>query len=104
VPRQHEETAYRIVQECVSNAVRHGTPSRIWIAIHATAAALSITVKDDGGGLQARGTEDTGLAQAGIAGMRERTLALRGCLHVEDFAGGMQIRATLPLDQECEPA
>ena len=104
VPRQHEETAYRIVQECVSNAVRHGTPSRISIAIHATPAALSITVKDDGGGLQARENEDTGLAQAGIAGMRERALALRGRLHVEDFAGGMQIRATLPFDQEREPA
>ena len=46
----------------------------------------------------------TVLAQAGIAGMRERTLALRGRLHVEDFAGGMQIRATLPFDQEREPA
>ena len=103
-PRQHQETAYRIVQESVSNAVRHGNPSRIGITIQATPAQLAVTVEDDGGGMQAQVNEDIGLARAGIAGMRERTLALKGHFGVEEIGGGVRLRAILPLMREREPA
>jgi two-component system sensor histidine kinase UhpB len=104
ISRQHEEAAYRIVQEGVSNAVRHGAPSRIAIAVHITPAGLAITVDDDGGGLQAPGHEDMGLARAGIAGMRERTQALKGHFDMQQSPRGVRIQAVFPLNQEAQTA
>jgi signal transduction histidine kinase len=112
--RRHEEAAYRIVQEAVSNAVRHGNPKIIAIAIHASAEQLTVTVQDDGVGApdnaQDNGNERIGLApislgQAGISGMRERVLALKGRLDIDNLPGrGVRLNAVLPLAREHEPA
>ncbi len=108
--RRHEEAAYRIVQEAVSNAMRHGNPSIIAIAIRSEAGELTVRVQDDGGGAQS-GKEDgislvpVSLGQAGIAGMRERVLALKGRLDIDNIPGrGVLLCAVLPLVQEHEPA
>jgi two-component system sensor histidine kinase UhpB len=108
--RRLEEAAYRIVQEAVSNAVRHGNPKIIAIAIHASAEQLTVTVQDDGIGAP----DDDGerislppisLGQAGISGMRERVLALKGRLDIDNVPGhGMRLNAVLPLAREHEPA
>lgn len=105
LPRPHQEAAYRIMQESVSNAVRHGNPSLIAISVHADAARLAVTVEDDGGGVTA-GTGDAaaGLARAGVAGMRERILALKGRFDIDEACGGVRVRASLPLAEEREPA
>jgi two-component system sensor histidine kinase UhpB len=103
VSHQHEEAAYRIVQESVSNAVRHGSPTRIAIAVRITPAGLTVTVEDDGGGVQAQ-VNEMGLARVGIAGMRERTLALRGRFDMQQSPGGVRVQAVLPLSQEPETA
>jgi two-component system sensor histidine kinase UhpB len=104
LPRAHEETAYRIVQESVSNAVRHGRPTRIAIAIHATPAALAVTVEDDGGGVTDQVSAEFSLAGAGIAGMRERIAALKGRFEIDEAGGGVRITAILPLASELVPA
>jgi signal transduction histidine kinase len=104
LPRAHEETAYRIVQESVSNAVRHGQPTRIAIAIHATPAALAVTVEDDGGGVTDQVSAEFSLAGAGIAGMRERIAALKGRFEIDEAGDGVRITAILPLASELVPA
>lgn len=99
--RQTEETAYRIVQESVSNAVRHGKPSRIAVAVHVQTGHLVVEVEDDGGGATAMAEEAISLGGAGIAGMRERIAALKGRLEIGDADGrGVRMRAFLPLPRE----
>lgn len=108
--RRHEEAAYRIIQEAVSNAVRHGSPKLIHIDIQSDAVQLRIAVQDDGGGAK-DSAEDGGsphlmsLGRAGIAGMRERVLALKGRLEIDNSPGrGVRLCAVLPLAREHEPA
>lgn len=87
--------AYRIVQEAVSNALRHAGATRVVIAIDSTPTELHIIVRDDGRGLAAEWQRP---GHFGVAGMRERAEALGGTLAVESPAeGGVRVSAILPL-------
>jgi len=88
-------TIYRIVQESVSNAVRHGNPSAIEIAVEAQPdRSIAIRVADDGGGLKSNGRA----GGYGIIGMQERVAGLGGTLEVKNRAdgGGVIVSARLP--------
>jgi two-component system sensor histidine kinase UhpB len=99
-------TIYRVVQESVSNAVRHGTPARIDIAVEAGAdRAIAIRVSDDGGGLKGNGRPGSsgspGVGQGGgygIIGMSERVASLGGTLEVKNRPDGrgVVVEARLP--------
>ena len=96
-------TIYRVVQESVSNAVRHGTPARIDIAVEAGAdRAIAIRVSDDGGGLKGNGRPGRpGVGQGGgygIIGMSERVASLGGTLEVKNRPDGrgVVVEARLP--------
>ena len=103
--RRQEEAAYRIVQESISNAIRHGRPDLIRIDIKTDAEKLTVIVEDNGGGLKGDAQDSISLAQAGIAGMRERVLALKGKLDIANVEGhGVRLFAVLPLAREHEPA
>jgi two-component system sensor histidine kinase UhpB len=97
-----EEVAYRIVRESLSNAVRHGKPQTIRIAIAEDANGASVCVEDDGGGLKQSGA---GLGHMGLAGMEDRVRALKGQFVVENLQGrGVRVRAFLPKAREMEVA
>lgn len=97
-----EEVAYRIVRESLSNAVRHGAPQTIRVAITEDAMGIAICIEDDGGGLKQSGA---GLGHMGLAGMEERVRALKGQFLVENLQGrGVRVRATLPRTRELEEA
>jgi two-component system sensor histidine kinase UhpB len=88
-------TIYRIVQESLSNAVRHGNPSLISIDVRAGAdGSIDIRVMDDGSGLKP-GRRSGGL---GIVGMQERVSTLGGVLEVanRDDGAGVIVTARLP--------
>jgi len=103
--RRQEEAAYRIVQESISNAIRHGRPDLIRIDIKTDAEKLTVIVEDNGGGLKGDAQDNISLAQAGIAGMRERVLALKGKLDIANVEGhGVRLFAVFPLAKEHEPA
>jgi PAS domain S-box-containing protein len=90
-----ETTAYRIVQECLSNAARHADASRVVVQIGQRDGHLSVRVEDDGQGFEPAG--DT--AGFGLRGMRERIDLLQGRLTIDSAGGrGTQISAALPLD------
>jgi two-component system sensor histidine kinase UhpB len=95
-----EDVAYRLIQESLSNAVRHGRPTRVAVAIAlAPDDRLCITVTDDGAGLR-ESAPRTGM---GLAGMAERVRALKGDFELADAvdgAGGTRARARLPLRPE----
>jgi two-component system sensor histidine kinase UhpB len=98
--RRYEEAAYRIVQEALSNAIRHGAPRTILIQIEADAQELTIAVEDDGGGIKLGPDARTGPGHAGLAGMRERIQALNGRFVVHPSDGGVRVTGILPLVQE----
>lgn len=90
---------YRIVQESISNALRHGRPSCIELRVQREDDAwFSVEICDDGVGLQSDGIHG-GL---GLTGMRERVSARGGELEVTTGAGGrgVRVRARLPVALE----
>jgi two-component system, NarL family, sensor histidine kinase UhpB len=103
--RPGEEAIYRIVQESLSNAVRHGRPETVRIAVADEPDRVLVTIEDDGGGFGANGPAATTLGQWGLKGMRERLEAMGGTLSVEELLdGGVRIRALLPKMAELEIA
>ncbi|MDR3514105.1 MAG: histidine kinase [Caulobacteraceae bacterium] len=95
LPDSVQETVYRIVQEGLSNAVRHGQPARIEIAIRASDAGdVTVRVADDGIGRRGPVVE----SGFGLVGMRERVEAVGGSLSIQPGAsGGWSILARAPL-------
>ncbi|HVJ51344.1 MAG TPA: histidine kinase [Aliidongia sp.] len=90
-------TIYRLVQEGLSNAVRHGHPSRIDVAIEpAPSGEILVTVRDDGTGL----AEPSGRKGFGLVGMAERVAQLGGAVEVTNLTGGRGalLSARLPRD------
>jgi signal transduction histidine kinase len=95
LPARVELSAYRIVQECLTNVVKHAGPgARTGVRLTTEGRDLVVEVRDDGSGA-------TSLPGAGhgIVGMRERAQLLGGSLDVGPRPdGGFAVRARLPLD------
>lgn len=90
-------SAYRIVQEALSNAVRHASGAEIAVDLHVDQHSVHAVVRNAPGGA---GSLDEG-AGHGLLGMRERTAMLGGRLTAEPTAdGGFEVAAKLPLDPE----
>jgi two-component system sensor histidine kinase UhpB len=90
-------SVYRIAQECLTNAARHGKPSDVYLRVERTAAgggAVAPTVEDNGGGDPARIKVATG---HGILGIRERIAASGGSLAIGRAARGIRVCASIPL-------
>jgi signal transduction histidine kinase len=93
VPSAIGEAAFRIVQEALTNVLRHADASNARVRVRASPRALDIEVTDDG-------RADTTGADAGLGlrGMAERATALGGQLKVGPRAGGgWRVHAVLPL-------
>jgi two-component system sensor histidine kinase UhpB len=87
---------YRLVQEGLTNAARHGGARNIWIAIAGDGQKVAVTLDDDGVGL----SEATG-GGLGLQGMRERLAALSGRLTLAPRpGGGTRLTAAIPLARE----
>jgi signal transduction histidine kinase len=90
--------AYRIVQEALTNALKHAGPARVDVTLRCEGRELEILVVDDGTGPRDAWNNGGG---RGIAGMRERTSVLGGRLDAGPLSsGGFRVRARLPLDQQ----
>ena len=90
-------TAYRIAQECLTNALRHSTASEISLRVArqgGTEDALLICIEDDGGGDTAELTESSGF---GLAGIRERIAAVGGSLSIGLAPRGVSVAAMIPI-------
>jgi len=99
--REREIDAYRIVQEAVSNAARHGRAHDVWIDAAVGDGLVTITVGDDGVGFD-MATTAVGL---GLVGMRERATILGGRLDVRSEPGaGTFVELQLPVEAPIEVA
>jgi two-component system, NarL family, sensor histidine kinase UhpB len=92
LPDELQETLYRIVQESLSNAVRHGAPKSVRIAIDWSASGARVEVVNDG-------AADAGATPGyGLTGMAERVAASGGTLSAGPTEGGLwRVEAVLPL-------
>lgn len=98
-----ERALFRIVQESVTNVLRHsgGTSMRVELSSHAKGVTLEID--DNGRGMSAAQmshVEGAAPLGVGIAGMRERVRQLGGAFKIESSTQGTKVTATVPLDQE----
>lgn len=96
LPASVEASVFRVVQEALTNAVRHAGAQRLRVVLDYGAERLVACVEDDGHGACA-GSPGGG---RGLAGMRERIALLGGTLYAEPSAtGGFAVRASVPLDR-----
>jgi signal transduction histidine kinase len=100
-----ESTVYRIIQEALTNVGRHARATRAWVEIHEEAQTLTVTIRDDGRGLDAgQAAGDTTVGGFGLGGMRERAELVGGELELRDYpAGGAAVQLTVPLAGRPQP-
>jgi signal transduction histidine kinase len=97
LPSGMELNAYRIVQEALTNTLKHAGASRALVELHYGAGSLQIRISDDGRGLWPD-SPSSGPGR-GLIGMRERVALHGGDLRVGTGAdGGVEIFATLPFE------
>ena len=90
-----ETTVYRVVQESLTNVVKHARAASVDLAVRCDGGAIEISVADDGIGFDPDGSVATGF---GVIGMRERVELAGGELSVlRGPDAGTVVRARLPL-------
>jgi signal transduction histidine kinase len=95
-------TVYRLVQESLTNAVKHANADGVSVEILQAGPDLSVTVRDDGSGFGPEDRKDGGF---GLIGMDERVSLVGGRLEIDSAPGrGTTVRARLPAGRAEEPA
>ena len=96
LPASLELSAYRIVQESLTNSLKHAGPAKATVRLRYRDSALDVEVADNGRGAAAQMSAD-GSGQ-GLVGMRERVEAFGGSLRTGPRpGGGFEVRAHLPV-------
>ncbi len=87
-----DEVLYRLVQESLANAFRHGNATEVTVDFWLTNDRLRVTISDNGVGAKEI------VPGIGLAGMRERIVPLGGTLEAYSLPYGFRVQAELPLD------
>ena len=103
LPQGVELAAFRIVQEALTNVIRHSSArtARVGLAFGDDALTLEI---EDPGPLSATGGPRAGGSGSGLTGMRERVAALGGSVSAAPSGTGFRVHAELPLPGPTRPA
>jgi signal transduction histidine kinase len=88
-----ETTIYRLVQEALTNVVKHAHATNVRVSVALTDGEMIVEVQDDGVGFDTE-AQTTGF---GLAGMRERVYLAGGTLHVQSNDPGTLVCARLPV-------
>jgi signal transduction histidine kinase len=96
LPKALELSVYRIVQEALTNTLKHAGPASASVIVSCNAQSVEVDVVDDGMGTngQANGSGH------GLMGMRERVALFGGRLQAGDRIGGFGVHASVPLEVE----
>jgi signal transduction histidine kinase len=96
LPTERASVLYRVAQEALANALRHGTPAAIRVKLHLDAGSATIEVSDDGTGFDPLAARSgPGL---GIFSMRERVALVGGTFELLSRPGsGTSVRASVPI-------
>lgn len=96
-----EIALYRVVQEAMLNAVRHGDPDQISVLVHRNEDSLRVMVEDDGTGFKPEQImNDSPESVLGILGMKERVDLIDGTLNLESAPGeGTRVQVNVPVER-----
>ncbi len=101
LPGHVETAAFRIVQEAVNNAIRHGHASHVRVEVTRDATHLTLTIRDDGSGFDPDALPTADPGSLGLLSMRERAELLGGEFRLHGAVGdGVAIAARLPLSED----
>jgi signal transduction histidine kinase len=101
--RAIEEDIRLMVHEAISNALKHGAPSRVDVVVSVDDGHIDVTVADDGQGFPFRGSVDhetLSELNLGPRTLRERVTALSGRLSVESSDRGSRVRVHIPVQTQ----
>jgi signal transduction histidine kinase len=103
--REVETTLYRVVQEALTNVLRHAGASRVSLVLEQDRAAVRLVVEDNGVGFAAAALAGGAIRERlGLAGMQERVALVHGTLELESAPGrGTAIFVRVPLPPAAEP-
>jgi signal transduction histidine kinase len=97
LPPETETVVYRLVQEALTNVVKHAAASEVGIVLTRRDGGISAVVEDDGQGFAESGVREEAL---GLVGMRERVALLGGTLAIESAPGeGTALIAYVPINE-----
>ncbi len=95
LPSEVETTLYRVVQESLTNIVKHASAHNVSVSIARRGPTVAAVIEDDGAGFDQRAVREEGV---GLLGMRERLSFVDGRLEIESRPGaGTTIVAEVPL-------
>jgi signal transduction histidine kinase len=97
LPSEQEGELFRITQECVANAARHGRAGMVVISLSMAGSSVGLSVSDDGGGfgsVDPLGATEPG--HIGLASMRERCELMDGSLEIESSEQGSTVTVSVP--------
>jgi PAS domain S-box-containing protein len=100
LPPDEETALFRVVQEALTNVMRHSGAKKVWIEVAERASALSITVRDAGKGMplpKPGSPQRKARLGVGILGMRERLRQLGGGLEIQSGPWGTKVLAYAPI-------
>ena len=98
VPADVDATGYLVVQEALTNVLRHADATSVHVVVRRAGPELELTVTDDGRGAAAPTDAGEGM---GLPGMRSRVESLGGTLEAgPDPERGFRVRAVIPVDEE----
>jgi signal transduction histidine kinase len=87
---------FRIVQECLTNVIRHAQAKRVQVTLEKVDSEISLEVRDNGVGISEAKINDP--AAMGLLGMRERALQFGGSLRISGKPGrGTVVKVALPI-------
>lgn len=103
ISRSVEQGVYRIAQESLENVVRHAGARSILVELVESAESLTLTVQDDGQGMEADAAPEPGDERLGIRGMQERASLIGGQIEIISEAGsGTRVVLTAPLERRTD--
>lgn len=91
---QVDDAVYRMIQECLTNALRHGNATEITVSFWVVEEAVRVSVADNGAGSKEI------VPGVGLAGMTERIAHLGGMMKAENTPFGFLVLAEIPLGRE----
>jgi len=95
LPQEVETALYRVVQESLTNIVKHANARSVSISLARRASGVAAVIEDDGAGFDPRAVREGGV---GLLGMRERLALLDGRIEIESRPGaGTTLVAEVPL-------
>jgi|SRR5579864_1398648 len=101
LPAPAETAIYRVVQEALSNAVKHSGATGVWITAQKDDTVLLCSVRDNGAGFSVDAIRaERGRRGLGLSSMQERLNAVGGTLQIESSPGkGTHLSMSLPLEK-----